>query len=375
MSLKRFTKFAAVALAGTMLFSGCSRINTSATLITVKNGDQTENITLGYGNFVARYNQALYDVYYGSYMGDDMWTQDLTGSGSTMEDDTKGSVIDELENWYVETLHADEYNVSISEDDKKAIDEAAKSFLESNSGAAIEQIGATEEYVKKLLTDRTYAMRMEAAIREEGEGKVEVSDDEAKQATFSYLKFDKADAAATTADAVVDAVNDIESGEEPVNQSEESLANAKKAAAAKDFATAQSVSDQEASTYSYSVNSKPEDDTVMGEDVIKAAQSLSEGQMSDVIETDDAYYVIRLDKKYDKTASEAKKQELINDKVTDYYEDILEGWKAKITFTVDEENWKKVKFEDRFSNGAPEASDENDVTDEVLNGEEVDLNE
>ena len=379
MSLKRFTKLFAVALAGSMLFTGCGKINTSATLITVKNGDQTDTITLGYANFVARYNQALYDVYYGSYMGDDMWSQDMMGNGKTMEDETKDSVIEELENWYVETLHAEDYGVSLSDDDKKAIDEAAKSFMEANSGAAVEQIGATEEYLKQLLTDRTYAMRMEAAIRKEGEGKVEVTDDEAKQSTISYLFFatETESAAENVADAVQDVIDADQNGEtsEQADANEKALADAKKAAKAADFNAADIAVEEEAQTFSFNPDDDPADVTGMPEEVIKTAKSLKEGEMSDVITTDDGYYVIRLDKKLDKDATASRKEELKNEKVTKYYEDILEGYKAKITFTVDDANWEKVKFEERFSNGAPEASDETDVTDEVLDGQEVDLNE
>ena len=379
MSLKRFTKLFAVALAGSMLFTGCGKINTSATLITVKNGDQTDTITLGYANFVARYNQALYDVYYGSYMGDDMWSQDMMGNGKTMEDETKDSVIEELENWYVETLHAEDYGVSLSDDDKKAIDEATKSFMEANSGAAVEQIGATEEYLKQLLTDRTYAMRMEAAIRKEGEGKVEVTDDEAKQSTISYLFFatETESAAENVADAVQDVIDADQNGEtsEQADANEKALADAKKAAKAADFNAADIAVEEEAQTFSFNPDDDPADVTGMPEEVIKTAKSLKEGEMSDVITTDDGYYVIRLDKKLDKDATASRKEELKNEKVTKYYEDILEGYKAKITFTVDDANWEKVKFEERFSNGAPEASDETDVTDEVLDGQEVDLNE
>ncbi len=379
MSLKRFTKLFAVALAGSMLFTGCGKINTSATLITVKNGDQTDTITLGYANFVARYNQALYDVYYGSYMGDDMWSQDMMGNGKTMEDETKDSVIEELENWYVETLHAEDYGVSLSDDDKKAIDEAAKSFMEANSGAAVEQIGATEEYLKQLLTDRTYAMRMEAAIRKEGEGKVEVTDDEAKQSTISYLFFatETESAAENVADAVQDVIDADQNGEtsEQADANEKALADAKKAAKAADFNAADIAVEEEAQTFSFNPDDDPADVTGMPEEVIKTAKSLKEGEMSDVITTDDGYYVIRLDKKLDKDATASRKEELKNEKVTKYYEDILEGYKAKITFTVDDANWEKVKFEERFSNGAPEVSDETDVTDEVLDGQEVDLNE
>ena len=77
------------ALAATVLFTGCgSKIKDSATLITINKGDgATDTITLGYGNFVARYQQSLYDQFMLGYYGEDMWSQDVMGGlGYTMEE-------------------------------------------------------------------------------------------------------------------------------------------------------------------------------------------------------------------------------------------------------------------------------------------------
>ncbi len=109
-------------------------------------------------------------------------------------------------------------------------------------------------------------------------------------------------------------------------------------------------------TYSYSVNGDGSDEN-MDAALIDAAKKLSEGQVSEVIETDAGYYVIRLDKKYDKEATDSKKESLHNEKVTKYYDDILEGWKDEITWTVDEKAWEQVSFEERFINGASEDAD------------------
>ena len=345
MSFKNFSRMIVAALCGSVLLTGCGRIDTDATLVTITNGDTTDTITLGYGNFVARYNQALYDMYYGDYMGADMWTEDLTGSGSSMQEETKSSVLEEMETWYVSKLHADTYDVSISDEDQTAIDEAAAAFISANSGKAIEQIGATEEYVKQLLTDRTYATRVQAAIEQEAEGEVEVTDAEAKQSTFSYYEFDK-----ETEDSDSE---DESSDSESVNQ--ESLANAKKVAEAENFDKAGDDVDAEIATYSFTTAADPEDDGTMDAAVITAAKSLAKDQVSDVIETDDAYYVIRLDKKYDKDATETKRQELLDEKVSAYYDDIVEDWKSEITWTVDDKAWEKVTFDERFKNGAPAA--------------------
>ena len=363
MAFKNLGRVMAAALAGALLLTGCSGIKKDATLVTVVNGDKTETISLGYGNFVARYNQALYDVYYGSYMGEDMWSQDMSGSGSNMQDETKDSVLEEMETWYLCTAHASDYQVSLSDEDKKAIDDAAKSFMSANSDAAIDQIGATEDYVRQLLTDRTYATRVRAAIDKESEGKVEVTDDESKQSTLSYYLFEKG-GTPDEADSIVEAVENAEatSEEETAQTNETALANAKSVASAEDFDKAGDGLDVTVQTHSFTTAADASEDGTLPEAVISAAKGMSEGQVSDVIDTDDGYYVIRLDKKYDKDATEDKKDELFAQKQNEYYEDILEGWKGKITWTVDDKAWAKVKFEERFSNGAP-ATDDADVDD------------
>ena len=381
MLLKKHSGFIAAVLAGTLLLSGCGGINKDATLVTIKDGDATSTISLGYGNFAARYTQALYDVYYGSYMGEDMWTQDMSGSGVTMQEETKDTVVDDLEEWYLAAAHADEYNVSLSDEDKASIDEAAAAFMSSNSEEAIEQIGATEEYVKQLLTDRTIASRVRAAIETEAEGKIEITDDEVRSATFSYYKFDKAaeSPASATADAVTKAIEDIESGEDPNDNSEteaanqEALSNAKKVASG-DFEKDGEKLDATLETYSYVIAGDSTDET-LDPQVIDAAKKLKEGQVSDVIETDSGYYVIRLDSEHDDSATETKRSSVKTEKISEYYDDILEGWKKSITWTLDEKVWKKVGFEERFTNGAPaaeqETTDGTDVTEQVAAGEEV----
>ncbi|MCR5396906.1 MAG: peptidyl-prolyl cis-trans isomerase, partial [Lachnospiraceae bacterium] len=108
---KHFAKIGALAMVGAVLFTGCGDINPDAKLVTITHDDTTDSISLGYGNFAARYTQALYDTYYGTYLSDDMWSEDLYGNGNTMEEDTKNEVMDTLESEYVSKLHAADYGV------------------------------------------------------------------------------------------------------------------------------------------------------------------------------------------------------------------------------------------------------------------------
>ncbi len=157
MKKKNAMKAVALALCTGLLFTGCG-VQKNATVVTIDNGADT--ISLGYANFYARYTQAMYDPVYRSYYGDDYWTAD----DGEMTTSVKEDVMDGIKRDYVLVAHAGDYDVELSEDDEKAISEAVDEFFKDNSDEAINEMGATKEYVKEYLTNKTISTRVRAAI-------------------------------------------------------------------------------------------------------------------------------------------------------------------------------------------------------------------
>ena len=87
----RFKKFTALALAvvtaASVAMTGCgSRIDEDAVVATL--GDK--EISLGLANFMAQYTAVSYDSYITmGYAKENMWSQDLSGNGKTMQDNVK----------------------------------------------------------------------------------------------------------------------------------------------------------------------------------------------------------------------------------------------------------------------------------------------
>ena len=102
-----------------------------------------EEISLGFMNFMARYQQAIYDGQFSGMFGTGMWSQDLFGEGTDMETSVKKNVADNIETLYLLENHMKDYNVEITEEELAKMDEAAGKFLEDNSEKAIKQMGAT----------------------------------------------------------------------------------------------------------------------------------------------------------------------------------------------------------------------------------------
>ena len=112
-----------------------------------------EEIPAGIANFYARMQQAQYETYYASMMGttgDALWQQEME-EGKTYKESTKETLLLNLENLYLIRQHADEYEDALTEEDKKAIEEAAKSGYEVKTTTfASESSAPNEELVKAL---------------------------------------------------------------------------------------------------------------------------------------------------------------------------------------------------------------------------------
>ena len=171
-----------ILLLGIMMLTGCKIRNYSSALIDINNGE--DKITLGYANFVFKYNQARYDVDYGEMYGQKLWTEDMTGSGQTFTEELKQDVVDTLETQYVIKKHADEYNVTLSDEDKTKVDDTVKKFMDENSKSALNSLGADEDVVKELLTNMVYVSKMEQAMIEKGKASGEINE---ANTSSSYL--------------------------------------------------------------------------------------------------------------------------------------------------------------------------------------------
>ena len=344
--IKRQVKTACIAaLSASVLLAGCGKINPNETLVTIKNGDKTETISLGLANFAARYQQSMYDQFLLSYYGEGMWNSDMTGSGSTLQEETKDSVLTDLEDQYVAKMHASDYNVSLSDEQEKAIDDVVDKFLADNDEESLKIMGATKDTVKEYLEYRTYYNLVGDAAKKEADK--DITEDDCWMRSCTYVLFK------TTGNTDEDGKT-VELTDEEITDLK---ANAKALSVAEDFDAEVEAQGLTTSTYSY-LKGETEDST-MDISIIEAAEALKEGEVSSVIEVTDAgYYVIRLDKDHDTEASDNKRTSLQTEK----FNELVSSWKEEIEWTVDEKVWEQVKFDTLFK--AVEKEDTKESTEE-----------
>ena len=91
-------------------------------------------------------------------------------------------------------------------------------------------------------------------------------------------------------------------------------------------------------------------DDTLDEAVQGAALELKDGEVADkVIEGDDGYYVVRLDKMLDEDATENKEKTVISERKSDLYDSTLEDWVKEEKIKVKDEVWDQIKVTDSVS--------------------------
>ena len=67
------------------------------------------------------------------------------------------------------------------------------------------------------------------------------------------------------------------------------------------------------------------------------------------METDNYYYVLRLDEITDADATEEHRQEIISQRQSDLYNEVLQGWKDEAEWVLNDKVWDKVTFDNLFT--------------------------
>lgn len=317
-------------LAGMLAISslaGCSSFQADDVVATV--GDQ--EITAEIANFYARYVQAQYETYYSAYLGDDMWNSKAS-EGKTYEESVKDSVLETLEDMVLLEQHMDEYEVSLSDEEKQLVKDAAKEFGEVNPLEDKEKVSGSEKAVERVMTLMAVQIKMQDAIQSGAD--TEVSDEEAAQKSMQYVFFPY-----TSTDEEGKSVEMTD--EEKDEAKEKAEAFAKEVKEAEDFEAFAKEREAEAKTATFDAES-----TAPAEDLIKAADKLEEGEVTDLIETDRGCYVAKVNSLLDREATDAEKESIVNERKQKLYEDTCEKLRKDIKIEVNNDVWEKISFKD-----------------------------
>ncbi len=337
------TALVCVTAAGMMTGCGNKKLDGTKTAVTVNK----QEIPLGVVSLAARMQQAQAEAMYKMYLGggDDMsiWSTKMgDDSDETYGENAVTTTVESIEKMCLEKEHASEYDVEITDDEQKALEEAAKNFIAANSEETIAELAVDEDMVKTFLELETYDVKMKEAI--EATADIKLDEKEYQQMAFSYASV------RVSGDNLTD--DDIKTNKENIQKFFDKVKEDPTA----DFSTLgdEISTDMTATSGTCPTYEEGDDSAANGDaypdDVRNALRKLDEGELnSEIIKTDSIWYVVRLDSKDDENATDSKKESLTSTKKDDFYNDTTDGWVKKADIKEEPKLIKKIKITDNHS--------------------------
>lgn len=353
---KKMAGLFALLFAMMVALTGCSGSNTVDSNAEAANVGGT-SVPLGEVNFWLRYQQTQMQEMYGALFGEDFMNQDLTGTGTVYGKMLCDAVLETLEEYYVVEAHAEELGVTLSDEEKAAAADAAKAFLEANDSKTLAAMTADEATVTHVLElaalqEKVYE-NLAATID------TEVDPEEAAQKRISYVL-------SSTAGTTDEAGNTVELTEDELSAKKTELeAILTEAEESKDLSAAAEAHGLTAVSTTYGKN-----DSTLNEDVLAAAETLAEGEFSQIIESENGYYVVYMESTYDEEATQSEIESILAEREQEAYSAWLDPLKEAAEITVNEDAIAALTFERIFSTPAAEE----ETAEETVEGETAEEN-
>ncbi len=354
---KTARRIAVAALAGIMaagLFSGCGekKLDGAKTVATVDG----EEISLGLVSILVRQQQVQMDAMYRSFTGTDanIWNQAVSEDGElTYGEQLVEESLKSVETMYLSRAKAADYGVEFTEEDKKAVDEAAAEFVKANSEETMAELAATEDQVKTYLELQTYGQRVKEALYEEAP--VEVTDEEAQQSSFSYVSISKNDTSLTEEELA------------KIDENAQKILDSLKEDTAAELDELAKAVDETYAGLSGNFTAKDGEDVTYAypDEVIEALRTLKDGEVyPEVLEAGNTLYVLRLDETLDKEATENKKNAMESQQQMKYYTETTAKWLEEATIEVQEDVLKTLTVTDSHAFTVPAVDMSEDTSSE-----------
>ena len=242
---------------------------------------------------------------------DKIWDTVVDESGTTFEETLLSQIHDFLKELKTMSRMADEEKITLSGKERELVKQAAAQYMENlkNAGDGSE---IDRDVVESLYEDYWKAERLVETLTESVN--LEVSDSEAKVITVDEIVLSDR------------------------NQADETLKKVQTEGT--DFLTvAKAVS--EAQEIEKKISRGMRSDAYE-----QAAYALSTGEISDVIESDGKYYILRCVNDYDEAATKIRKEEMIREKKNEAFYEIYSEYAANVHLTRDDSLWQNLSITD-----------------------------
>lgn len=296
---------------------------------------------------------AMYDIYstetqynsmssiYKQIYGSDYWSMEVDDEGTTGAKSEKDKIMQKLQQRSVLCQEAKKYGVFLTEEEKKKAVENISSITEGMTAKQKGMMGLSESKIKEVLEEQALADKYkqqliagyeidDAAITKT------VSKKENRGYNLQYYY-----ASTQTTDANNNTV--AKSEEEKATLKSQMEAHLAQAKTAKDFSKL--LGKDENSGIQYLTKELVEKDTdFLTEDLRKQLKKMKNGELSDLIETEDGYYFFRMENNNSKNAYDTAVKEAISKEEEEQFELDYKSIASSYEIEVNKGQWDKIKL-------------------------------
>ena len=278
-----------------------------------------------------------------------MWKQSIvTDDGLEMDavDAARRQAISKLIKTKTLITKSGEYGISLTASEQKDQDTAAQEFYDKLTDAQIAEVGLELDTVKRVLRESALADKIYDYVMKQSS--TEISDEQARMSTFYDMFFecyseddygnitlysqDKIDEQKKKAD---EAYESIEEASDGTDMDISFLGSAKELK----YAGTHTMSrDDILSTY--------------GQDTLDILYSMSDGEISTVVETEYGYHIFQMISITDEQATAENKKKLTDAADAEYYDNLMKDWIDELdsgysySKSVDMDVYNKIKFDE-----------------------------
>lgn len=317
-------------LAGMMLLSGCGGDSENKKLV----------LTTGFGkNEVFRIEESscskaeimvyLTNIqnHYETVFGSRIWETSI--GGVSLEENVKDTALAKMAQIKAMTLLAQKHNVSLTPEEKDKVEEAAKEYFNSLNEKEVEMMGITENTIISLYSEFAVSNKLYHYLIKDINP--EISDDEARTITVEHIHIKT-----YTLD---ENGNKVEYSDHAKKQAyETALEVVKSAKAGEDFhRLADKYSEDDTLTYSFGKGE-------MEAGFEEAAFNLGTNEISDVVETQYGYHVIKCISTFNKEVTDENKKKIVEERKKEVFGEEYESFVESLVKNLNKELWNEISF-------------------------------
>ena len=343
--MKRILSVVTIGVMTAATLAGCGNKGTAGASAASSDAAVTMDqgsISMGEARLYAYVMRNQYEAYYGS----SIWDMEVE-EGVTLGDSMKDVITDQLVQMIILSSQAEDYGVSLNDEDNQAVEEYVENFKTNIGEDVMEKEVFTEDNIRSVVQNSTLAGKVSQAMFDAEE--VELTDEEKADATcikvqhilISTTDTTKKDDEGNNVD-MTDEEKEVYLAEQK-EKAEEALARAKNG---EDF---QSLADEYSSEnagfeFSFDKNGyDPVNMSSMVEPFYTAAWQLGEGEISDLVESQYGYHIIKCVSLNDEEATQASITTAENNKKSTSLDEKVKQQVDEANY-IESEAWKAYKL-------------------------------